>query len=312
MKKPWEIFSARKMYENFIGFCGLLRKARLNDVSLSFHPCMVLDSALIVYKDKFNGKDVTSIDCPDIVNFFDARMRNEFFRKQSIKEFIGRNIDHVGWRLMNVPSLHMWRQKVGYLVQNLVNLRLIKISSSSLSYLSSEVLDVVDWENSSIKIAVELDAFVHRDIESYINELEVFIKTNGLDKQIVGLSLDPGHILQGYVSGKWGDAYEFVSKTIDNGWKIFCLDIDPVEILDKERYQRRDVEDIEEEVEKVVKIHGKFDNNVIDYVSLIKDLKEKQRDINLELCIEVNPRDREDLIKNPKFIEEMKKIKELL
>lgn len=289
-RKPWELFSTKNMIVNYRRLSACLEKTSNHKVRLSYHPGLIFDS---IYMSKMvrRGLPVTSIDLPDVVSFMDQRIINELSKKQPFRFLIGRMIDHIGWRLINWPS-RKWRQNnLVWLIKNLPAGLTVKISSGSLESIKFDFPG-----KEKIRVAVELDAFAHESMNDYLTDIFRFIVKNGLDRQKVGLSIDPAHIYQGFIMNKWSEPIGFIEETIERGWKIFCLDINPIEILIENEIIYENSRKTEEEVEKIVKTHAGFEKNRVNYTEIIKMIGSRQINTkDLEICLEMHPLEAEKI-----------------
>jgi len=296
----WEILAIEYNLKNFVVLADWLREQGVKDVGLSFHPSLLHNSQVAIKKHRRGLINLYSVDFPDVVQFFDRRMLNELLKKQTGAAFMKNMKDHVGWRLLNVPTWWMWRSKMNYLIDQLPDMSLIKISSRDLNRLTADMVCKIK-KKTNCRIAVELDAFAHHDIKDYLKKIDQFDLAMNLDN-LIGLSIDPGHILQGYVMGKWGVPDEVIKEMISEGWPVFCLDINPTAILDENHFSARDCNGTEEEVERVIKCHAPFAENVINYGKMLELVRNQPENFDLEVCIESHPFDLANLRNDQKFI----------
>lgn len=304
---PWRLFSTENMIGNYRQLSICLEKFYNHKVHLSYHPGMIFDSNYVV-KMVRRGLPVNSIDLPDVVKFFDQRMINEARKRQSFKCFVGRMIDHIGWRLLNWPC-EKWRQEnLIWLIKNLPAGQTVKISSADLKSISFNFP-----EKDKVMIAIELNAFAHYHMNDYLADISCFIVKNDLDKNKVGLSIDPAHIYQGFVMNKWGEPIEFIEEVIKQGWKIFCLDINPIEVLIWDKIISDQNMKTEEEVEKIVKTHAGFESKEIDFVEIIKLIRNSQINTkDMEICLEIHPQEADKIIRGGVIPDQMEKFLERL
>lgn len=311
MNKIWNIFSPRVLVNRYVHIKKeLIKKSGINLV-LSLHPMRVMSTKYFFELLSLEMLDISSIDCPDIVGLFDQRMINEFFRKQSIGKFMSRQKAHVGWRLLNFPNKNRFVNEMKFVLDNLQhNASLFRMSSRCMSKpMRSLIIDL--FREKSMKIAIELDAFQYDDLNDYLIELRSFsLIMKSINPAVqVGIALDPAHILQGQAMGKIGmflnsdyllDSNErrlkidSIGQILESGLPVFSIDYNPVEILDRRKFDLGDVERTEEAMDEVVKMHCHPDRNIIHYQNIFCSLQDLFEDTLEEIVVEMNPMDLEN------------------
>jgi hypothetical protein len=327
MKKVWEIFMPSKLLANYYSFANAIKiHSGIDSLSLSYHPSRVMNSEYFIQKVVDGKLDVSSIDTPDVVGFFDKRMMREFRKKQSLSDLMNKMKNHIGWRLMNLPYYFMLyneiksmnkisRTKNGEISKSKKGELLIRVSSNIIENLYQSSLDCIFKNNNKWRIAVEIDCF-DNNIENfddyisddYISSVEMIrVMCGGIDR--VGISLNPAHLLQGQAMGKWGDPMSLLDAIKKSGFDVFSLDYDPVEILDQKQFDSENIEWSEEALDEVVKLHTHPDRNIIDYSALTQRILELFGSSLEEISIELNPVD----LANPgeKFYKDIKRMAEI-
>ena len=308
-KTIWKIFDPRVMIANFNKLAQEIEdKCGIDCVGLSFHPMRVLDTKKLLSAVKDEKIIIGSIDMPDVVDFFDGRMMNEFLRKQAISSFISRMKAHIGWRLINYPNIKELMRNMSYLINHT---EIVYIRSGIGKTFIKDQEKIIELLNisSKMKIGFEIDSFSCKDFFSYLHDILDYKRF--LKRENIGIALDPAHLLQGEAMGLWGDIYnvlENIRRPVVPGFghNVFSLDYNPVQILNQKAFDSKSVDRSEEAMDEVIKMHSHPDQNVIDYPKYLKKVLEYFPDTLEEIVIEINPADRVNL--GDKFFDDVREM----
>lgn len=300
MKNIFNIFRPEVLVQRFLGIKKeLSKKSNINNIELSFHPMRVMATKTFMGLFLEGIFDISSLDFPDVVGFFDKRMLSEFSRKQTVSQFLDRQKAHVGWRLLNVPSYMEAKKQFKY-IQSCRKINLIRISSKMLE--ETFIFDILKDYNG--KISFEIDSFQYKMFDSFILGIRLFNKELKRKRNFTGISLDAAHLLQGQAMGVCGPPEKVLEEIKESGIPVFSVDYNPVEILDQKRYESGEVEQSEVIMDEVIKLHSHPERNVFEYPLFLEKVLEYFSDTLEEIVIELNPMD----LDNPgeRFFQDLK------